>query len=78
MKAGETQAWETLARLDPEEVCARTGARLDAGDKVYRLSLFGHDIPAGQTATARARLVVTDKISDEEIMGLYEVYKRDF
>jgi hypothetical protein len=41
------------------------------------LSLFGHDIKAGHTATARARFVVTGEIDDQEILGVYEAYKKD-
>ena len=41
MKAGGQRAWETLAGLDPDDVCRRSGARHDAGTGAYRLALYG-------------------------------------
>jgi len=38
------------------------------------LSLLGRDAPAGQTATARARLVIAKGISDDRAVALYEAY----
>ena len=38
------------------------------------LSLLGRDIKIGQTATARARLIVARGISDERAVALYEAY----
>jgi hypothetical protein len=40
-------------------------------------SLFGCDIEAGQTATARVRLVVTSIASNSEILNLYRQYMKD-
>jgi len=49
------------------------------GEGHYSLyfSLFGRDIKAGQTATARLRLVVTDVSSNREILNLYQKYISD-
>ena len=38
------------------------------------LSLFGRTIKAGETDTARARLVLGDMITDEEAVDLYQAY----
>jgi hypothetical protein len=38
------------------------------------LSLFGQDIPAGQTARACARLVIGKTLSDGQAVELYEQY----
>jgi hypothetical protein len=38
------------------------------------LSLFGRDLAAGQTATARTRLVVLDKPTDRQVVERYESY----
>ncbi len=46
------------------------------GETHYSLyaSLFGRDIKAGDTATARVRLVITKTISDDEVAALYNRY----
>jgi hypothetical protein len=41
------------------------------------LSLFGRDIKAGESATARARLVVTTARPDADILGIYGDYIKD-
>ena len=41
------------------------------------LSLFGRDVKAGETATARARLVVRPLSKDEEAVALYKSYLED-
>jgi hypothetical protein len=40
------------------------------------LSLFGRDLRAGETASARSRLVITPQIPDAQINALYESYVR--
>jgi hypothetical protein len=41
------------------------------------LSLFGKDLKAGETARARARLVIGTKLSGEAIDRLYQDYLRE-
>jgi hypothetical protein len=41
------------------------------------LSLFGRDIKAGESTTARARLAVTTARSDADILGMYGDYIKD-
>ena len=41
------------------------------------LSLFGRSVSAGETAHARARLVIADAPTDAEILSLYELYMKD-
>lgn len=41
------------------------------------LSLFGRDIKAGESTTARARLAVTTARSDADILGMYGAYMKD-
>jgi hypothetical protein len=43
MPTGEEKIWETLAGLDPAEVCRRTDATFDTGSGLYRLKSFGKD-----------------------------------
>jgi hypothetical protein len=46
------------------------------GHRSLYLSLFGADLKAGQTRRARARLVITNRMSDEQIVGLHDAYLR--
>jgi hypothetical protein len=41
------------------------------------LSLFGRDLKAGETATARTRLVIAAGISDEQAIALYRQYLKE-
>jgi hypothetical protein len=43
MPAGEEKVWETLATLDPEEVCRRSDAVYDYTSGLYTLKSFGRD-----------------------------------
>lgn len=43
MPAGEEKVWETLAALDPDDVCRRTGASYDAVPGLYALKSFGRE-----------------------------------
>jgi len=48
------------------------------GEESHRsvyLSLFGHDVKAGETAVARVRLVVRRGLSDEKAVQLYRAYQ---
>ncbi len=47
------------------------------GHRSLYLSLFGRDIKAGETAAARARLVVRPLSNDEEAVSLYEAYIKE-
>ncbi len=49
------------------------------GETHYSLypSLFGRDIPAGQTVRARARFAVTTETSNRDILTLYQDYIRE-
>ena len=47
------------------------------GHRSIYLSLFGRDLKTGESATARSRLVIGHKISDEQAIALYEAYARE-
>ena len=72
----ETDA--TAILMAPRQDCYAISAPYK-GETHYSLylSLFGHDIEAGHSATARARFVVAGDISDQEVLGLYDVYQKD-
>lgn len=58
----------------PEDCFAVMTPYADEGHRSLYLSLFGRDIKAGETATARARLVVRPLAKDEEAVALYKSY----
>lgn len=58
----------------PEDCFAIATPYAGEGHYSLYLSLFGQDIKAGQTATARARLVVATGASDEDLVTLYHQY----
>lgn len=51
-----------------------------AGESHYSLylSLFGHDLKAGQSAKARTRFTIASAPSDEQVIALYHEYVREF
>jgi len=67
----------TVILMTPKSDCfaISTPYRGESHYSLY-LSLFGYDIKAGQTAVARARLVVTGAVSDREILALYDRYQK--
>jgi hypothetical protein len=44
MTAGEEKAWESLRKLNPDDVCGRTDAAFDAASGLYTIRSFGKDI----------------------------------
>jgi hypothetical protein len=49
------------------------------GEESHRslyLSLFGRDLNDGETATARARLIIGCDITEERAVALYEAYRK--
>ena len=49
----------------------------EEGHRSLYMSLFGGDVKSGQTATARARLVLARGLSDEQAIALYEAYVKE-
>ena len=43
MSPGEEKAWEALGKVDPGDVCTRTGATFDRVSGLYRFKSFGKD-----------------------------------
>jgi len=48
----------------------------EEGHRSVYLSLFGRDVKAGESATARARLVFRRELSDQQAVELYENYAK--
>lgn len=63
--------------MSPPQDCFAVLTPFEAeGHRSMYLSLFGKDLQAGETARARARLVVASKLSDTQIQRLGEDYVR--
>ena len=58
----------------PQDCFAVMTPNAGEGHRSLYLCLFGRDIKAGETATARARLVVRTLARDEDAVPLYESY----
>jgi hypothetical protein len=58
----------------PEDCFAISTPYGEEGHRSLYLSLFGRDLKAGESATARARLVIGQGISDEQAIALYRAY----
>ena len=73
-----TEAAPTAILMAPPDDCFAIATPYE-GEGHYSMyfSLFGRDIKAGQTATARLRLVVTNTASDREILDLYRKYIKE-
>lgn len=58
----------------PDECFAVATPFSGEGHRSLYLSLFGRDLRAGETATARTRLVITSSRSDAEVLALYRAF----
>ncbi len=68
----------TAVLMAPAEDCfAISTPHQREGHYSLYLSLFGRTVKAGQTARARARLVIADSPSDDQVIGLYRAYLND-
>ena len=66
----------TAVFMAPPEDCFAVST--PHGEDFHRsmyLSLFGRDIEANETASARARLVIGKAISDQQAINLFEAYR---
>ncbi len=62
--AGEEQAWDKLAALDPERVCDRTAASFDAETKTYSIQCYG----CALSVSPSDRIVASDSPQGEELI----------
>ena len=49
---GLARAWDILAGLDPEDVCARARVRFDSGRSAYHLNAFGQPLSVSLRSTS--------------------------
>jgi hypothetical protein len=60
----------------PEDCFAISTPYGEEGHRSLYLALFGRDLKAGESATARARLVIGRDVSDEQAIALYRAYTK--
>ncbi len=63
-----------IVMAPPEDCFAVMTPHAGEGHRSLYLSLFGRDIKTGETASARARLVVRSLTKDEDAVALYTAY----
>jgi len=63
-----------LVMARPEDCFAISTPYSGEGHRSLYLSLFGRDLKAGATATARSRLVIGREISEKKAVEMYEAY----
>jgi hypothetical protein len=66
-----------LVMAPPEDCFAVATPYGEEGHRSLYLSLLGRDIKAGQTATARSRLVIGRNISNEQAIAIYRAYMKE-
>jgi len=76
IRRGRTHPVAAILMAPGEDCYALSTPFAGEGHFSLYLSLFGRDVKAGQTAAARARLVIAKSPSDEQIVELYRKYTR--
>ena len=61
----------------PQDCFAIATPHAGEGHYSLYLSLFGHNIKAGETATAHTRLIITTGASDNQVLARYRQYLND-
>jgi hypothetical protein len=74
----DTQSGLTVVVMAPAEDCFAVATPYGAeGHRSLYLSLLGRDLRAGESATARSRLVIASGMSDQQAAALYEAYTKE-
>jgi hypothetical protein len=76
LRRGSEAAPAAILMAPPDDCFAIATPYEGEGHYSMYFSLFGRDIKAGQKATARLRLAVTNTISEREILDLYRKYMK--
>jgi hypothetical protein len=77
LRRGSEAAPAAILMAPPDDCFAIATPYEGEGHYSIYFSLFGRDIKAGQTARARLRLVITNTVSNREILNLYQKYMKD-
>jgi hypothetical protein len=74
LRRGSGKALTAILMAPPDDCFAISTPYEGEGHYSMYFSLFGRDIEAGRTATARLRLVLTNITSNKDILNLYKKY----
>lgn len=77
LRRGSKETPTAILMAPPDDCFAISTPYEGEGHYSLYFSLFGRDIRAGQTATARLRLVVTNDASNQDILNSYSKYMKD-
>jgi hypothetical protein len=77
MRRDDATGLVALLMAPPDDCFAISTPFGEEGHRSVYLSLFGRDLGASQSATARARLVVDAKLTDAEAIQRYEAYRQE-
>ena len=74
IRRGKDGAPTAILMAPPKDCFALSTPFAGEGHRSLYLSMFGRDVKAGQTATARCRLVIAKSPTDQQILELYKKY----
>ena len=74
IRRGKRSGLAAILMAPPEDCFALSTPYEGEGHFSLYLSLFGRDVKAGETATARCRLVIAKSPTEQQILGLYKDY----
>ncbi|MCR4413945.1 MAG: hypothetical protein NUV77_16135, partial [Thermoguttaceae bacterium] len=77
MRRDDATGLVALLMAPPDDCFAISTPFGEEGHRSVYLSLFGRDLGANQSSTARARLVIGPKLGDAEAVRLYEAYRQE-
>ncbi len=77
VRRGKASAPTAILMAPSKDCYALSTPYAGEGHRSLYLSLFGRDVKAGQTATARCRLVIAKSPTDKQIVELYKKYTAD-
>lgn len=77
LRRNETSALCAVVMAPPEDCFAIMTPHSGEGHRSLYLCLFGRDVASGETASARARLVVRVLDKDEDAIAMYASYKNE-
>jgi len=67
-----------LIMAPPDDCFAIATPYGEEGHRSLYLSLIGRDVKSGETSTAKSRLVIARDVTDEQAIGLYRAYQRQW
>ena len=77
LRRSSTSDLAVILMASPQDCFAIATPHAGEGHYSLYLSLFGHNIKAGETATAHTRLIITTGASDNQVLARYRQYLND-